>query len=263
MSRLFQHLAESFRRPDHWVYASWLDTVTKYRKTYLGILWMLVPTAIYIWGIGGFVGSLQPGVDLPRFLGHVAVGWVVFRLIMTVVSDATSTFASYQPYIYDGNVRLTDFILRSLSRSLLYFLMAQPLLCVAVLGSPDFHFAGVPGSMLGLVVVVINLFLYSVLLGLLGARYPDVGELMGSVMMAAFLVTPIVWYPASAPEGTVHGTLMRANPFHHLLSAIRGPLLGEALEPLTLYYLGAMTLVGLVAAVFAYRAFARRVPLWL
>lgn len=263
MSSLFQHLGESIRKPDHWVYASWLDTVTNYRKTYLGIFWVLVPTAIYIWGIGGFLGALQPAVNMQRFLGHVAVGFVAFRLMMTVFGDATNTFASYQPYIYDGNLRLTDFVLRAIARSFIYFLFAQPLLAIAVLGSPDFQLSGVPGSLLGLLVLLVNLFLYSVLLGLAGARYPDLSELMGSVMMAAFLITPIVWYPAGAPEGTMHGTLMRLNPFHHLLAAIRAPLFGEVMEPLTLYYLGAMTVIGFVAATLAYRVFARRVPLWL
>lgn len=263
MSSLFQHLAESIRRPDHWVYASWLDTVTKYRKTYFGILWMLVPTAIYIWGIGGYLGALQPGINMQRFLAHVAVGFVVFRFIMTVLGDATSTFSNYQSYIYDGNLRLTDFVLRLVSRSFYYFLLAQPLLAVAVLASPDFQWTGVPGSLMGLAVLLTNLFLYAILFSLLGARFPDVSELMGSVMMAAFLITPIVWSPDAAPAGTLRGALMRANPFHHMVAGIRSPLLGETIEPLTYYYLAAVTVIGLVAASLAYRSFARRVPLWL
>ena len=263
MSSLFQHLAESFRRPDHWVYASWLDTVTKYRKTSLGVLWLLVPTIVYIWGIGGFLAALQPSANAKQFLAHVAVGFVVFRLIITVVSDATGAFDAYQSYIYDGNLRLTDFILRTLARSIYYFVFTMPLLAVAVLGSPEFQAAGVPAALFGVVVVIVNLFLFAVLLSFLGARFPDIGELMGSVMMAAFLITPVVWYPAAAPEGTVHGALMRANPFHHLLSVIRAPLLNEPLEPLTWYYLAAMTVVGVIGAALAYRAFARRVPVWL
>ncbi len=263
MSHLFQHLAESFRRPDHWVYASRLDTITKYRKTHLGILWMLVPTAIYIWGIGGYLGALQPGIDMQRFLAHVAVGFVVFRFVMTVFTDATGVFSTYQSYIYDGNMRLTDFVLRLVSRSFYYFVIAQPLLALAVLASPDFHWGGVPGSLIGLAVLMVNLFFYSIVLGLIGARFPDVSELMGSIMMAAFLITPIVWYPDAAPAGTLRGALMRANPFHHLVAGIRSPLLGETIEPVTVYYLAAMTVVGLVAAAIAYRAFARRVPLWL
>ena len=56
---------------------------------------------------------------------------------------------------------------------------------------------------------------------------------------------------------------MRANPVHHLLAIVRGPLLGETVEPVTHVYLAAMTVAGTIAAAWAYRAASRRVPLWL
>lgn len=263
MNLLFSHLRQSLRRPDHWLYGSWLDIVTKYRKTYFGLFWVFVPISVYIWGIGGFIGALQPGVNVQDFLAHVAVGFAVFRFIMTVLSDATGVFGNFKPYIYDGNLRLTDLILRMINRSFYYFLLALPVVAVAVLASSEFNWQGMAGSLLGLVVVLINLFTYSVLLALLGARFPDLSEFMSSVMMAAFLVTPVVWYPEMAPEGTFQGAFMRANPFHHLLASVRAPLLNETLEPLTIYFLAATTAVGVVVAPLAYRAFARRVPLWL
>lgn len=263
MTLLFAHFAQSLRRPDHWVYGSWLDTVVKYRKTRLGVLWTLVPIVVYVWGIGGFLAALQPGISVPRFLAHVAVGFSVFRMVSTVLTDATSVFSSSQWYIYDGQLRLTDFVLRMLARSFYYFALSQPIVAIVVVASPAFEFAGVPASLLGLAVVLVNLFLYGTLLGIAGARFPDLHEFMGSAVMALFLLTPIVWYPDAAPAGTVHGALMRANPLHHLLAAVRAPLLGETLEPLTYAYLAGLTAAGLLAAVLVYRNAARRVPLWL
>jgi ABC-type polysaccharide/polyol phosphate export permease len=263
MTILFKHLLGSFSRPDHWVYGSWLDTVMKYRKTRLGVVWLLVPTAVYIWGIGGFIASLQPGLDTAKFLAHVAVGYSVFRMISAVLSDATSVFSTYQYYIYDGNLRLTDFVLRNLTRSFYYFLACMPLVLAVAIASPAFNLSGLPLALLGLAILLINLFSYSVMLGMAGARFQDLSELMGSVMMAAFLVTPVVWYPDAAPEGSVAGILMRANPFHHLLVSVRAPVLGEAIEPATYVYLAAMTVVGILGAAVIYRGSVRRVPLWL
>lgn len=263
MTLLFAHLAQSLRRPDHWIYGSWVDTLVKYRKTRLGAVWMLVPISVYVWGVGGFMATLQPGIDPKRYLAHVGVGFLLFRLISTVLTDATSVFASYQSYIYDGQLRLTDFVLRMLARSFYYFLLSLPIVAVVAVASPTFSIAGAPASLLGLLLVLVNLFLYGTLLGIAGARLPDLSELMGSAMMAVFLITPIVWYPEAAPEGTLQGALMRANPFHHLLAAARAPMLGEAIEPVTWVYLGVMTLMGLIAAACVYRVAARRVPLWL
>ncbi|GAB2510978.1 ABC transporter permease [Lysobacter humi (ex Lee et al. 2017)] len=260
---LFAHLAASLRRPDHWIYASWLDTVSRYRRNRLGLLWLFVPTAVYIWGIGGFMGAMQPGFDLPRFYAHIGLGFAVFRLASTVFTDATSVFSASQAYIYDGSLRLTDFLLRSLGRSVYYFVLTLPIVAIVVLGSPDFTWAGVAPAALGLAVVLVNLVFLSVLLGLLGARLPDLHELTGSAMLALFLFTPIVWLPDAAPEGTLRGALMRANPLFHMVEAVRAPVLGQPIEMLTYAYLGALTLGAVVLSTVLYGRFARRVPVWL
>lgn len=260
---LFSHLAASFRRPDHWIYASWLDTISRYRRNRLGLLWLFVPTAVYIWGIGGFMGAMQPGLDLPAFHAYIGLGYAMFRLASTVLMDATSVFASSQAYIYDGSLRLTDFLLRSLSRSLYYFLLTLPVVAIVVLGSPDFAWAGLLPALGGLLLVLVNLVFLSVLFGLLGARLPDLHELTGSAMLALFLLTPIVWMPEAAPEGTVRGALMRANPLFHMVESVRAPLLSQPVELLSYAYLGAMALAGIAVSGLAYRRFARQVPVWL
>lgn len=260
---LFRHLAASLRRPDHWIYASWLDVVSRYRRNRLGLAWLFVPTAVYIWGIGGFLGAMQPGLDMPRFFAHVAVGFSLFRFVSTVLNDATSVFASSQSYIHDGSLRLTDFVLRSVARSWFYFMLTVPLVAVVVVGSPCASLAGVLPAMFAFAVDCVALFFIAVSLGLVGARLPDLHELMGSAMMALFLITPIVWDASAAPAGTVHGMLMRANPLFHMVEGVRAPLLGEPIEPLTGLYLAALVGASMLVATFAYGRYARRVPVWL
>jgi ABC-2 type transport system permease protein len=260
---LFSHLAASFRRPDHWIYASWLDTISRYRRNRLGLLWLFVPTAVYIWGIGGFMGAMQPGLELTRFFAHVGVGFAIFRLVSTVLTDATSVFSSSQAYIYDGSLRMTDFLLRSLGRSLFYFGLTLPIIALVVLGSPDFTLGGLGPSAIAFAVVLVDLVFLSVLLGLVGARLPDFHELTGSAMLALFLFTPVVWMVEAAPSGTLRGGLARANPLFHMLEAIRAPLLGKPVELLTYGYLAVLTALALVAAAVTYRSFSRLVPVWL
>lgn len=263
MSSLLSHLRQSLRRPDHWLYASWLDIVLKYRRTRLGVLWMLVPTAVYIWGIGGFLAALQPGIAVAGFLAHVGMGFVLFRLVSTVAMDATTAFAQSQAYIYDGHTRLTDFVLRAIARSFAYFVLSLPVALAAAFASPDFDALGTGLALLGLATVMWNLFVFSVLLAIAGARFPDMHEAMGSAVMALFLLTPVVWYASVAPADTLHGQLMRANPLHHMIAVVRDPLLGEPVEPVTWWYLATMSVVGTVAAAWVYGGAARRVPQWL
>lgn len=260
---LFRHLAASLRRPDHWIYASWLDVVSRYRRHRLGLVWLFVPTAVYIWGIGGFLAGMQPGVHLQQFLAHVALGFTVFRLMVTVLTDATGIFAASQSYIYDGCLRLTDFILRSLARSSFHFLLTLPLVAVVVMGSPDATLDGLAPAVLALLADVAILLFLSVSLALVGARMPDLHELMGSAVMALFLLTPIVWDAHSAPAQTVQGALMRGNPLFHMLEAVRAPLLGQPVEPLTYAYLASLFAGAMLVAILSYQRYARRVPVWL
>lgn len=262
MSQLFKDLGASLRQPDFWLYAAWLDIVTKYRRTALGILWVWVPPAVYIWGMGLFIGALH-GVPRGPFIAHVGFGFLLFRLYTTVVIETTAVYASHRDLIYDGRTRLTDHLLRSIGRSTIYLALAAPLLVLTLRSAPDFAVANIAPSMLGMVLVMLNLLWMGVLLSLLGARYPDLHELVSSVMMALFLITPIIWEVSAAPPGTLHGDLMRFNPLAHYIIVVRDTLLGEPVERLSWIVTWAGAIGGGVAAGLAYRLTARRVPLWI
>lgn len=259
---LFSDLAGSLRRPDFWIYAAWLDIVTKYRRTVLGILWVWVPPIVYIWGMGLFIGALH-GVPRGPFIAHVGFGFLLFRLCTTVVIESTAVYSASRPLIYDGRTLLTDHLLRSLAKALLYLLLAAPLLALTLRSAPDFAIANIAPAALGFALVMLNLLWMGLLLSLLGARYPDLHELVSSVMMALFLITPIIWEVSAAPAGTLHGDLMRFNPIAHYLIVTRDVLLGEPVERLSWIVAWTGAIGGAVAAWLAYRAAARRVPLWI
>ncbi len=264
MILFFRHLSESLRRPDQWLYASWLDVITKYRKNALGLFWIFFPPIVYIWGLGLFFRAIRgSSPEQANFLAHMGFGFMMFRLMSTVMMEAGSSFASHVAYIHEGSLRLTDYILRPLTRAVIYFLFAIPLLFIVLVGNGPVPVTGMLAAVCGWVFVLVILFFYGGILAFVGARFPDVNQFFSSIMLAMFLITPIVWYAEDAPADTVHGMLMRANPFHHLLAVVRAPLLGEPIEQLTYTYLGVMAVVGLVLAGVAYGRFSRRVPLWL
>lgn len=264
MTLLFRHLAESFKKPDHWLYASWLDVITKYRKNALGLFWIFFPPIVYIWGLGIFFRAIRGAVpEASGFLAHMGFGFILFRLMSTVVMEAGNSFNAYLAYIYEGHSRLTDYLLRPLARSVIYFLFAVPLLAIVMIGDVPFLPAGLLWALGGFMVVVVNLFFYATLLAFVGARFPDITQFFNSVMLAMFLITPIVWFAKDAPADTAQGMLMRANPFHHMLAVVRAPIMGEAIEPVTYLYLGMMTVTGLVLASVVYGRLAKRMPAWL
>src|SRR3546814_8260696 len=65
-----------------------------------------------------------------------------------------------------------------------------------------------------LVLIYINSLWISALFAVIGARFPDLGQLMATVSIFTFILTPIIWYPEMMPEGSFRGTLMRFNPLY-------------------------------------------------
>ncbi len=262
MSRsLIGDYIDSFRNPGFWIYSTWLELATKYRRSRLGLFWALCPALIYMFGIGGFFGYLQ-GHSAAGFIPHLGIGYVLFRLITISLSECTTAFQGHASFIMDGRVRLTDYILRVVAKAMFYFVMALPAIVVALIISPDFQPAGLLVSLPAFILVILNIGWMGAIVAVLGARLQDVHELIGSILMFSFLFTPIIWYADQAPINTVRGMIARANPLYHMLESVRAPLLGEPIERLTFIYLAAMLVGGWLVASFIYRRYARYVPVW-
>src|SRR5688572_24636551 len=220
---------DSFRQPEFWIYATWLELVTKYRRSRLGMFWAFLPPALYTFAVGGFFAHLQ-GYRLAEFVPHLALGYLLFRLITVSLSEATTTCTAHASFILDGRVRLTDYVLRVVAKALFYFVLATPVVGVALALSSNFSLFGLVWFLPAFVSVLLNIAWMGALVAVIGARLPDVHELIGSILMFSFLFTPIIWHADQAPIGTLRGLVARANPLFHLIELVRAPLLGEPLE---------------------------------
>lgn len=259
---LWGELRESFRSPEFWALSSWLDILVKARRSRLGILWLMMPAVIYVFGLGSFFASMQ-GSPMSVFAAHVALGAMVFRTLMSTVIGSANVFTSSLPFIMDGHVRLTDYLLQSLAKAFFDMCMYLPIVAVALYMYGDVRPWGLFLALPTLALIYINALWISAVFGLMGARFSDFGQLLSNVSVFLFLLTPIIWYPGMMPAGSVRGQLMRLNPFFHFVELFRGPILGEAIESGTYWYLGIMTVVGLVVATYLYRRYSRFVPLWI
>jgi len=163
----------------------------------------------------------------------------------------------------DGHMRLTDYLLESLAKALFDVLMFVPVTVVALVIHPGIE---VPGLLLAVpttLLILVNVLWVGVVFSLVGARFPDFAQLISNVSVFIFLLTPIIWYPEMAPPESLRGQFMRLNPFYHLVALFRSPILGTEVEAMSYWYVGVMTVVGLVVATVLYRRYARFVPLWI
>lgn len=259
---LWRDYRDSMSYPEFWIYAMWLDLLSKYRRSRLGLAWAFVPPILYAFGIGAFyavIGNQPPS----RIIPHVGLGYIIYRLVTASLSECTTAFSSHAGFIQDGRVRFTDYILRVIAKALFYLLISIPVIAAALIISPDFHSVGLATLFPAIALVLLNLAWMGALVAVLGARLPDVHELIGSIMMVSFLFTPILWRADQAPFNTLQGFIARLNPLFHLVEVVRAPLLGEPIGRSTFVYLALMTLAGWMIAGWVYRRYARFVPIWI
>ena len=215
-------LRESVRHPEFWAFSSWLDVVCKYRRTRLGLLWMFRPMGIWITVLGNFYAAVM-GHPKEEYLPYLGVGYLLWRYVVMCTNEAVGVLRTHKPFILDGRTRLTDFVLRTIAKASLYFVVGAAVIVVVLLWSPA----------------------------------------IGTVLILGFLLTPILWVGERFPIDSVGGILVRLNPAFHLIELVRAPILGQAVPVSTIVYLTVLTLGGWLLALVLYRRYARFAPLWI
>ncbi len=259
---LWREVVESFRNPEFWAFSSWLDLIARARKSRFGMAWLLMPSVVYVFGLGSVFAQMQ-GSTISQFAAHVALGALVFRILMSTFIGSANVLSASQSFILDGHMRLTDYLLQSMAKATFDMVMYLPvtILALVMFGHPSLH--GLAYAPLTLALIYVNGLWVSVVFALLGARFSDFGQLLGNVSMFLFLLTPIIWYAEQMPAGGIRARMMQFNPFYHFVTLFRAPILGEPVSMFTIYYIATMTIFGLVLATFVYRRYARYVPLWI
>src|SRR3546814_17406553 len=88
-------LLEIFRHPDFWAMSSWLDIIVRARRSRMGIVWLLAPSIIYVFGMGTFFAAMRPvgsGITMGEHFAHVALGMMVFRVFVSTIIGRARLF---------------------------------------------------------------------------------------------------------------------------------------------------------------------------
>ena len=80
------------------------------------------------------------------------------------------------------------------------------------------------GIAYGMLLFVLNGFAAVMFLGMLCARFRDIGPIVGTVTQLAFFISPVIWKPELLQHRQVWLVL---NPVYDLMEVVRGPLLGQ------------------------------------
>lgn len=198
-----------------------LDLRNRYRGSVLGPLWLTLSTAVMVGALGLLYSSLFR-LDLANYLPWLATSLILWGTIQQLVTDGCGTFIAAEGIIRQMPLPYSVHVLRCLFRNAMIAAHNLPLILAVLL-----LFGTLPGpeallALPGLALIGLDAIAAGLFLGMLCARFRDIGPIVTNFMQLAFFVSPVIWKPELL--GPVAAWLP-LNPFYSLLEVVRGPLI--------------------------------------
>ncbi|MBO1074925.1 ABC transporter permease [Roseomonas marmotae] len=234
-----------------------LDLRNRYRGSVIGPFWVTLSTAVMVVGLGLLYSQLLKQ-DLALYLPHLAVSLIIWNTIAAVVPDATTCLTSAEGVIRQLPLPLTTHALRSVFRNAFSAAHSLPLILVVFLAMGHMPGAEAALAIPGLLLLAVNAFAASIFLGMICARFRDIGQIVTSVMQLAFFMTPVIW----RAELLSNPSLLLLNPFYPMLEVIRGPLVEGGVSPAVWGAALLYTAIHCAIALTFFVRFRARVAFW-
>ncbi|WP_203293876.1 ABC transporter permease [Maricaulis parjimensis] len=254
-----EDLWEGLKRGSIWRAFAWDEIQHRYRRSTLGLAWIVISYVIFVLAITLFFSgfsSMQSG----GFVAYVAVGYAVFGFLIGNVTDGCVVFSGASTWIKSSSLPYSIYIYKSIARSFFPFIIqiATALVIMAFFGWRP-HWSGLL-AVPALAVFLLNAIWIQLFFGLIAARWRDVAHLVGALTRVLFFTTPILWV-FEERTGIVR-QVASINPLTHFLRIFRAPVLGDVVPLESWYHVASWTVGGWVVAIFLASIMRRRLPLW-
>lgn len=228
-----QDIVSGLRAWQAWVFLSWSQVRSSYRRTILGPWWISLQRAIFFAGISLLFGVLL-AQDMKNFVPYVAVGFAVFQFLVTSINSATTVYTGRAGEILTSSLSLSSFSLRSVAANIIQ--LAHDAVVIAVV----FVIFGVRITEyifllpIAIILLIFNAFAVSLWLGAVATRYRDVPPLVISMTSVLFFFTPIFWRIEDLSIEQ-RSAITAWNPLTYFVEITRNSLLG--IPPNKIYWM--------------------------
>ncbi len=258
---MYADLRSALNNPGAWFYWAWITFVIKYRKTVLGPLWVIAGPAMFVLVLGELFRHVTAHASA-LFVPHLAAGLIIWNYITNIVNTAPKLYVMHRPSLMHGPANHANIVLKVICNSGIIFLH-QSIVILVVMAihqvPPSAQWLLIPPAV---ALIIAHSMWVLVVLGLIGARYRDLAEVVEMAMRIAFLATPIIWMAGDEGRGSVVGVFLAFNPFYHVLEPLRAAILGTPAPVESWIISSAIAAAGLAFACYMYRRFRHSAVLW-
>jgi len=242
-----------------WLALSWQEFRSTYRRSMLGVLWVVLSFAGFVFVKLTIFSSLLDTGDARYYSIYLVVGFFVWMYLQASITGATDVFISAQGWIRSEPLPFSLYVCKSIMRE--FYNLALTFIVVVT----SIMFLNYPVTVQALwsipavLFLLLNAFSYKMLLGLISVRLRDISHLVKAVMMPMMFLTPIFWLPSQMPS------LMKYlwwNPLYHFLEIFRAPILDGRVPITSWIFTGVVYLIVSIAAFLMFARFRQRIVFW-
>jgi len=264
-ARAFADLKAGLDQRELWAHLGWQDIKQRYRRSFLGPIWITIATGATSLAMG-LMYSVLFGQDLAVLLPHITIGLIVWGMIAGCILEGSAVFSANVGLITQLPAPLSVHVYRLVWRQLLLFghNLIIYFILLAVFRIP-IHWT-ILTAFVALALLALNGAWVAIVAGIVATRFRDISPILESVVQLLFFMTPIVWMTDTIRQNggqyAERARLAELNPLFHYLEIIRAPMLGHEQHAYHWFIVLAITVAGWILALFFLRNYRARVPYW-
>ena len=234
----------------------------RYRRSKLGLVWIVISYLIFVGSISLFFGNFS-ALGHGHFSVYVAVNFAIFTFLLANFTDGCAVFWRARAWISSVPLPHSVHVFKSVSRSLFVFAI-QFALALTMFFYYGYRLHSVAWEAIpAFLILCVDAVLVQMILGYITARYRDIEHLVLSLTRVMFFITPVLWVREEHSGPGLRNTVAVLNPFTHALEIFSAPILGRHADILSWQVIlccsGALLLLSMFVGGYAYR----RLPYWL
>jgi len=260
LKKVLRDFHRSFSDVRPWLVLSFFEIRQTYRRSFFGVLWMPVSTAVVVL-VMGFLISAVWGNPIARFLPFLAIGLIIWNYINNTVQACAQTFTASADTILQFNRPYSSYILKTVASESIRTAHSIPVFLVVAI-----TFGILPSEtyfllMFSIPLLIFNITWMGLLIALVTVRFRDVSSLVQNLFTPLFWLTPVLYEPETL-SGRVRDVI-NLNPLTHILEVVRSPFLNQTPSTLNWIVAVGVAIVGWAFTVMFFARFRSRIAYWL
>jgi ABC-type polysaccharide/polyol phosphate export permease len=208
--------------------------------------------------MGPLYGALlnQP---IGPYLRYLSVGLVIWTFLSGYLNDVCFAFISSAGLIKEVKIPFSTYVAKVLAKHVIVFGHNLVIIIFVLFLFPPPSSASAPLAAIGLLVILLNVFGVGLILAILGARFRDIPQIVGSFIQVLFFITPVMWQVSMLGNNERYADW---NIVYHFIQIVRAPLLGETIASLSWIVTCGTCAVVIPLSFYLFARFRSRISYW-